>query len=194
MMQSVLKLNPLKRWFGGAEQDEALPVQLGARRSAYVHTQSGVSPQAVQLHTVDVALLWVVGISLGGGFALRQAERVQSRHPAFGPALGFVAPQPIFHGRHFDDGNLLLLGLREGKGRHQHSADKNPPHHLFECHEGRPAKAGQKGGQEAAIKGGRAWHCGGVLSQGKTKSRGRIYNKKPVSVNATGFFPFWIAF
>ena len=33
MMQSVLKLNPFKSWFTGSAQDEALPVQLGARRS-----------------------------------------------------------------------------------------------------------------------------------------------------------------
>ena len=70
MMQSVLKLNPLKRWFGGSTEDEALPVQLGARRSAYVPTQSGVSPQAVQLHTVDVALMWVVGVLLTWGLVM----------------------------------------------------------------------------------------------------------------------------
>ena len=70
MMQSVLKLNPFKRWFAGSAQDEALPVQLGARRSAYVHTKSGVSPQAVQLHTVDVALMWVVGVLLTWGLVM----------------------------------------------------------------------------------------------------------------------------
>ncbi len=70
MMESVLKLNPFKRWFGGTEQDITLPVQLGARRSAYVHAQSGVSPQAVKLHTVDVALIWVVGILLIWGLVM----------------------------------------------------------------------------------------------------------------------------
>jgi cell division protein FtsW len=70
MMQSVLKLNPLKRWFGESEQEMALPVQLGARRSAYVPTQTGVSPQAVQLHTVDVALMWVVGVLLTWGLVM----------------------------------------------------------------------------------------------------------------------------
>jgi len=70
MMQSVLKLNPLKRWFGGSTEDEALPVQLGTRRSAYVPTQSGVSPQAAQLHTVDVALMWVVGVLLTWGLVM----------------------------------------------------------------------------------------------------------------------------
>jgi len=70
MMQSVLKLNPLKRWFSESAEDEALPVQLGTRRSAYVPTQSGVSPQAVQLHTVDVALMWVVGVLLTWGLVM----------------------------------------------------------------------------------------------------------------------------
>ena len=70
MMQSVLKLNPLKRWFGGSAEDVTLPVQLGTRRSAYVHTQTGVSPQAVQLHTVDVALMWVVGVLLTWGLVM----------------------------------------------------------------------------------------------------------------------------
>ena len=70
MMQSVLKLNPLKRWFGESEQEMALPVQLGTRRSAYVPTQTGVSPQAVQLHTVDVALMWVVGVLLTWGLVM----------------------------------------------------------------------------------------------------------------------------
>ena len=70
MMQSVLKLNPLKRWFGDSEQEMALPVQLGTRRSAYVPTQTGVSPQAVQLHTVDVALMWVVGVLLTWGLVM----------------------------------------------------------------------------------------------------------------------------
>jgi len=70
MMQSVLKLNPLKRWFGASEQEMALPVQLGTRRSAYVPTQTGVSPQAVQLHTVDVALMWVVGVLLTWGLVM----------------------------------------------------------------------------------------------------------------------------
>lgn len=70
MMQSVLKLNPLKRWFGGSAEDEALPVQLGTRRSAYVPVQSGVSPQAAQLHTVDVALMWVVGVLLTWGLVM----------------------------------------------------------------------------------------------------------------------------
>jgi len=70
MMQSVLKLNPLKRWFGVSEQEMALPVQLGTRRSAYVPTQTGVSPQAVQLHTVDVALMWVVGVLLTWGLVM----------------------------------------------------------------------------------------------------------------------------
>ena len=70
MMQSVLKLNPLKRWFGGSTEDVTLPVQLGTRRSAYVHTQTGVSPQAAQLHTVDVALMWVVGVLLTWGLVM----------------------------------------------------------------------------------------------------------------------------
>jgi hypothetical protein len=70
MMQSVLKLNPLKRWFGASEQEMALPVQLGTRRSAYVPNQTGVSPQAVQLHTVDVALMWVVGVLLTWGLVM----------------------------------------------------------------------------------------------------------------------------
>ena len=70
MMQSVLKLNPLKRWFGGSAEDVTLPVQLGTRRSAYVHTQTGVSPQAVQLHTVDVALMWVIGVLLTWGLVM----------------------------------------------------------------------------------------------------------------------------
>jgi len=70
MMHSVLKLNPLKRWFSESAEDEALPVQLGTRRSAYVPTQSGVSPQAVQLHTVDVALMWVVGVLLTWGLVM----------------------------------------------------------------------------------------------------------------------------
>ena len=70
MMKSVLKLNPLKRWFSESAEDKALPVQLGTRRSAYVPTRSGVSPQAVQLHTVDVALMWVVGVLLTWGLVM----------------------------------------------------------------------------------------------------------------------------
>jgi cell division protein FtsW len=70
MMHSVLKLNPLKRWFSESAEDKALPVQLGTRRSAYVPTRSGVSPQAVQLHTVDVALMWVVGVLLTWGLVM----------------------------------------------------------------------------------------------------------------------------
>ncbi len=71
MMQAISVRNPFKRWFGPREEQvEALPVQLGARRSAYAHTQSGVSPQATQMHTVDMALIWVVGILLTWGLVM----------------------------------------------------------------------------------------------------------------------------
>ena len=71
MMQALHARNPFKRWFGPREeQGEALPVQLGARHSAYTHSQAGVSPQAVQLHTVDVALMWVVGVLLTWGLVM----------------------------------------------------------------------------------------------------------------------------
>jgi len=71
MMQAVHARNPFKRWFGPhEEQSEALPVQLGGRRSAYAHNQAGVSPQATQMHTVDMALIWVIGILLTWGLVM----------------------------------------------------------------------------------------------------------------------------
>ncbi len=71
MMQALHARNPFKRWFGPREeQGEALPVQLGARRSAYTHSQAGVSPQAAPMQTVDMALIWVVGILLTWGLVM----------------------------------------------------------------------------------------------------------------------------
>jgi cell division protein FtsW len=71
MMQALHARNPFKRWFGPREeQGEALPVQLGARHSAYTHSQAGVSPQAAPMQTVDMALIWVVGILLTWGLVM----------------------------------------------------------------------------------------------------------------------------
>ena len=71
MMQAISARNPFKRWFGPREEQvDSLPVQLGARRSAYAHSQSGVSPQAAQMHTVDMALIWVVGVLLTWGLVM----------------------------------------------------------------------------------------------------------------------------
>ncbi len=70
-MQAFSVRNPFKRWFSPREETiEALPVQLGARRSAYAHSRSGVSPQATQMHTVDMPLIWVVGILLTWGLVM----------------------------------------------------------------------------------------------------------------------------
>ena len=71
MMALAHKLNPFKRWLSpGEDQDLTLPVQIGARHRAYADSQMGVSPKAVQLHTVDMALMWVVGVLLIWGLVM----------------------------------------------------------------------------------------------------------------------------
>ena len=84
-MQTVLARNPLRRWFGPREEESnTLPVQLGARRSGYAHNLAGTSAQAAPMHTVDMGLVWVVGILLTWGLVMvYSASIAMPDHPKF---------------------------------------------------------------------------------------------------------------